>query len=140
MTAGDRAASTASSPAAVSTPRAATTPAVAREPRGLSLGDALDFTALVALRDRPRSRRMTARWLQRWLDETASVTIDEAAMVAGCLAALGGPAYGKALAACAARGMIAPETEKMATSPDLRTCTSTCKKKERKVTLGPWGL
>ena len=39
--------------------------------RGLSLADALDFTALVALRNRDRSRRMAARWLQRWLDETA---------------------------------------------------------------------
>jgi hypothetical protein len=34
---------------------------------------------------------MAARWLQRWLDETAGVTIDDAVMVAGCLAALGGP-------------------------------------------------
>ena len=70
----------------------------AREMRGLSLADALDFTALVALRNRERSRRMAARWLQRWLDETAGVTIDEAMMVAGCLAALGGSRHEPALA------------------------------------------
>jgi hypothetical protein len=37
--------------------------------RALSLGDALDFTALVALRNRDRSRRMAACWLQRWPDK-----------------------------------------------------------------------
>jgi hypothetical protein len=71
----------------------------ARELRGLSLTPALDLTALVALRDRTRSRRMTARWLQRWHDETAAGTIDEAAMVVGCFAALGGPGHEKAVAA-----------------------------------------
>ena len=70
----------------------------ARELRGLSLADALDFTALVALRNRERSRRMAARWLQRWLDETAGVTIDDAVMVAGCLTALGGPGHEQGLA------------------------------------------
>jgi hypothetical protein len=69
----------------------------ARELRGLSLADALDLTALVALRDRTRSRRMTARRLQRWLDEMAGVTIDEAAMVVGCLATLRGPGHDRAL-------------------------------------------
>jgi hypothetical protein len=65
----------------------------AREMRGLSLTDALDFTALVALRNRERSRRMAARWLQRWLDDTPGATIDDAVMVADCLAALGGTAH-----------------------------------------------
>lgn len=37
----------------------------ALELRGLGLVDALELTALVALRDRPRSRRFAARWLQR---------------------------------------------------------------------------
>jgi hypothetical protein len=78
----------------------------ARELRGLSLADALDFTALVALRDRERSRRMAARWLQRYLDETPGVTIDEAVMVAGCLAVLGG--NGHATAAEALRAVISP--------------------------------
>src|SRR4051812_47967926 len=69
----------------------------ALELRGLSLTDALDLTALVALRDRERSRRFAARWLQRWLDETAGVSIDEAAMVAACLAALGGRAHERSI-------------------------------------------
>ena len=42
---------------------------------------------------------MAARWLQRWLDETPAVMIDDAVMVAGCLAALGGPRHEQALAA-----------------------------------------
>src|SRR4051812_40222237 len=74
----------------------------ALELRGLSLTDALDLTALVALRDRDRSRRFAARWLQRWLDETAGVTIDEAVIVAACLAALGGPAHERSVATLSA--------------------------------------
>ena len=75
--------------------------------RGLSLADALDFTALVALRNRERSRRMAARWLQRWLDETAGVTIDDASFVVGCLAALGGPSHAAAIDALRAATNLA---------------------------------
>jgi hypothetical protein len=71
---------------------------VARELGGLDLRDALELTALVALRDRPRSRRLAARWLQRWLEQTPAPTIDTATMVAGCLAALGGETHEQALA------------------------------------------
>jgi hypothetical protein len=59
------------------------------------LADALELTALIALKDRPRSRRVAARWLQWWLDEAHAPTIDEAAMVAGCLVALGGSSQGR---------------------------------------------
>jgi hypothetical protein len=69
----------------------------ARELGGLRLVDALELVALVARKDRNRSRRMTARWLERWLTETAVPTIDDAVMVAGCLAALGGGAHENAL-------------------------------------------
>jgi len=51
----------------------------------------------MALRNRERASRFAARWLQRWLDETPGVTIDAAVMVAGCLAALGGPGHEQAL-------------------------------------------
>ena len=71
----------------------------AREAGRLDLGEALELTALVALRDRPRSRRLAARWLQRWLDERRAPLIDEVVMVAGSLAALGGPLHAEALAA-----------------------------------------
>ena len=59
----------------------------------LDLADALELTALTALKDRPRSRRLAARWLERWLGETQAPTIEDAAMVAGSLAALGGAAH-----------------------------------------------
>jgi hypothetical protein len=36
---------------------------------------------------------MAAGWLQRHLDETQGVRIDEATMVVGCLAALDGPLH-----------------------------------------------
>jgi hypothetical protein len=63
----------------------------------LTLVDALELTALVASKDRQRSRRMSARWLARWLGEASRPTIEDAAMVAGCLAALGGDSHEPAL-------------------------------------------
>ena len=71
--------------------------AAARELGALRLADALELTALIAQKDRPRSRRMSARWLERWLAETPGRAIDDAVMVAGCLAALGGEAHENAV-------------------------------------------
>ena len=73
-----------------------------REVGHLDLGEALDLTALVALRDRERGRRFAVRWFGRWLTET-DPTLDAVVMVAGCLAALGGPSHGTALAALRGR-------------------------------------
>jgi hypothetical protein len=56
----------------------------ARELGRIDLADALELTALVAVKNRARSRRMAARWLERWLAEAAP-SIDEAVMIAGCL-------------------------------------------------------
>jgi len=42
---------------------------------------------------------MAARWLQRWLSETQAPTIDDAVLVAGALAALGGEQHNAAAAA-----------------------------------------
>ena len=39
--------------------------AAGREFGNLRLIDALELTALIAKKDRPRSRRMAARWLER---------------------------------------------------------------------------
>jgi hypothetical protein len=69
----------------------------ARELGGLDLTDALELTVLIAVRDRARGQRAGARWLQRWLDETTAATVDEAAMIAAALAALGGPGHAEAL-------------------------------------------
>jgi len=60
---------------------------------------ALELTALVALRDRERGRRYAIRWLKRWLTERDAATIEDAAWLAGCLAALGGNSHDAALAA-----------------------------------------
>jgi hypothetical protein len=73
--------------------------ATAREVGQIDLREALELTALVARNDQVRGRRMAARWLERWLGETAAPMIDEAVMVAGCLAALGGASHTTALAA-----------------------------------------
>lgn len=66
---------------------------------GLGLAYALELAALVALKNRKRSRRVAAWWLQRWSDETAGATIADFICAAGCFAALGGPRHEQALAA-----------------------------------------
>ena len=70
----------------------------AREVGPLDLSEALELTALVALRNRERSQRFAVRWLARWIEETEP-TLEEVVMVAGCLAALGGPGHAAALEA-----------------------------------------
>jgi hypothetical protein len=70
---------------------------LAREVGRISLDESVQLTALVALHDRPRSRRFAARVLQRWLDETPGATIDDALLIAGALAALGGDRHAQAL-------------------------------------------
>jgi hypothetical protein len=64
--------------------------ATARELLRVSLTDALELTILIARWDPRRHPRVAARWLRLYLDESLDVTIDEAAMVESCLAALTG--------------------------------------------------
>jgi hypothetical protein len=71
---------------------------VAREVGHLDLQEALELTALVAVKDRARSRRMAARWLERWLGETRP-SIDDAVVATANLAALGGELHAVALTA-----------------------------------------
>ena len=51
---------------------------------------------LIAHKDPRRHPRVAAHWLRRYLEERDDATIDEAAMVAACLAALGGDANERA--------------------------------------------
>jgi hypothetical protein len=67
-------------------------------PGPLDLNEALELTALIALRDRARSERYALRWLARRLEETPATTLDEAVMTVGALAALGGNSHEVALA------------------------------------------
>jgi hypothetical protein len=70
----------------------------AREIGRISLQEALWLTALIALKDPRRAPRVAARWLQRFLDEHPRATIEEAALAASALAALGGPGHEDAAA------------------------------------------
>ncbi len=76
--------------------------ATARELGRISLEEALALTALVAEKEPERRSRFAVRWLRRLLEEDESLTIEEAALAASCLSALGGPsheeAYGMLLA------------------------------------------
>ncbi len=55
--------------------------------RPLNLTDALGLTIVIARKDARRPPRVAARCLQRYLEERTT-TIDDAAMVVSCLAAL----------------------------------------------------
>ena len=80
--------------------------ATARELGRISLEEALALTALVAEKEPERRSRFAVRWLRRLLEEDESVTIEEAAMAASCLSALGGPSHEEAL------GMLAAMAER----------------------------
>jgi hypothetical protein len=71
----------------------------AREVGVIDLSEALELTALIALRDRPRASRFAIRWLEPYLSEGGSIRIEDAAFIANCLAALGGSRHAEALSA-----------------------------------------
>jgi hypothetical protein len=73
--------------------------ATARELGRISLEETLALTALVAEKDPERRSRFAVRWL---LEEDESLTIEEAAMAASCLSALGGPSHEEAYGMLAA--------------------------------------
>jgi hypothetical protein len=71
----------------------------ARELGRVSLAEALELTALIALKDPRRHGRAGARWIRRYLDENKSAGLDDVVFVAGCLSALGGREHEAALTA-----------------------------------------
>jgi hypothetical protein len=68
-----------------------------------TLVELLELTALIAKRDPRRHKRVAARWVFRYLQEDAAVTLDDLQGVVACLGALGGPRHDEALLAL--RGM-----------------------------------
>jgi hypothetical protein len=70
--------------------------ATAREIGRVSLLEALELTALVAVKAPHRRPRVAARWLFRFLEEHPRATIEEAALAAGALTALGGAGHAEA--------------------------------------------
>jgi hypothetical protein len=71
----------------------------ARECGRLTLQERLELTALISQKQPERGRRVAAVWLRRWIEEMPGVTIDDAALVASLLTALGGPRHPAALGA-----------------------------------------
>jgi hypothetical protein len=70
-----------------------------RELGRVSLVEALQLTALIAVKDPRRHARVSARWLARYLEHRDEATIDEVAHVVGALVALGGVGHGAAYTA-----------------------------------------
>lgn len=64
-----------------------------------TLSDLLELTALIALKEPQRHPRVSARWLQRWLEAHEFATIYDAALAASLLQALGGRHHLHALSA-----------------------------------------
>ena len=69
----------------------------ARQLGRVSLIEALELTALIALKDPRRHGRAGARWMRRYLDENESAGLDDVAFVVGWLSALGGREHEVAL-------------------------------------------
>lgn len=76
----------------------------ARMMGNVTLVEALELTALVALKDPKRRSRYAARWLGRWLAETPAATLDDAAIVVAYLGALGGRRHAQTVASL--RGIV----------------------------------
>jgi hypothetical protein len=55
---------------------------------GLSLGDALALCVVLAERDRGHYQRAAVRWISRFLEEAADVSLEETQVVTAALAAL----------------------------------------------------
>ncbi len=70
-----------------------------REIGRVTLIEALQLTALIAVKEPRRHARVSARWLARYLETHESATIDEVAHVVGALVALGGDGHRTAYAA-----------------------------------------
>jgi hypothetical protein len=64
----------------------------------VTLSEALQMTALAALRERNRVGPWARRWLVRFLEERQP-SLEESAIAAASLAALGGPGHHAAVAA-----------------------------------------
>ena len=64
----------------------------------VTLVQTLQLTELVARKAPARRSRYAVRWLQRYLESHAGVTVEQAAVAASALAALGGPAHEAAYA------------------------------------------
>jgi hypothetical protein len=64
-----------------------------------TLVDLLELTALIAVEEPQRHARVSARWLQRWLEAHPFATIYDAAFAVASLQALGGRHHASALSA-----------------------------------------
>jgi hypothetical protein len=71
---------------------------VLRELGRPTLVELLELTALIAFKAPHRHARVSARWLLRWLEQHDQATIEDAALAAACLTALGGRFHEPALA------------------------------------------
>jgi hypothetical protein len=74
----------------------------ARELGKVTLEDSLALTALVVQKDPGRRSRYAVRWLLRLLEEDENLTIEEAALAASALAALGGRGHEEAFSTLSA--------------------------------------
>jgi hypothetical protein len=74
----------------------------ARELGRISLDESFALTVLVVQKDPGRRSRYAVRWLLRLLQEDENLTIEEAAVAASALAALGGRGHAEAQATLSA--------------------------------------
>jgi hypothetical protein len=79
---------------------------------------------LIARKDPGRYPRVAARWLQRYLEEHPVATIEEAALVASCLAALPGGSVQPAVQTLRAMSETATGRRRVQSRSNSRTAHS----------------
>lgn len=82
--------------------------ATAREIGWVSPAEALELTALIALQQPERGRRVAARWLARFVAEAAPVRIEDVVLASGLLLALGGERHQEVLGLLRGMAAVAP--------------------------------
>jgi hypothetical protein len=65
----------------------------------VGLDEALELTALIAVKQPQRGRRVAVRWLRRYIEDRPQESIDNVALVAALLQALGSEGHDVALSA-----------------------------------------
>jgi hypothetical protein len=81
-----------------------------------TLVDLLELTALIALKEPQRHPRVSARWLQRWLEAHPFATLYDAAFAVASLQALGSRHHQQALSALR---VMAEEATRHSSSHDV---------------------
>jgi hypothetical protein len=82
-----------------------------------TLGELLELTILISVKDPRRHAKVSARWLLRYLEARDDAKIDDAAFVTACLVALGGDRHAEAVTSLRAAAKLAASRRRSSGEP-----------------------